>query len=1248
MTAPAPVQPAGSGSSRGARRIGLFGLFWRLLLSLLLLVLLLLGLVLGTQSGLRAVAALAEDLAPGMVAIERVNGRLLGALEVTGLRLDLPALTLSAAQLRLDWNPGALLAGRLEVTQLAARDVDLQTAPSADDEAAEPFQLPQIRLPLELELANVLIEHFRFSQRDAAPESAIVLARAELSAAGSADLLQIRQLRVVLTQPRARADLGGEVRLSGAYPVALDLDWEFAQDPALQVRGQGQVGGDLQELTVQHQVTGSIDLTLDARVRSVLDAPAWEGDIHLRRLDLPQLVADAPPVNLDARLATSGDLRQARLTGTLSGDVPELPDAGQLAAELDLAWAEPVLEVRRLRLDETGSGATVQLTGSLDLGGAAPDFALAGTWERLRWPLRDDALAESPSGTLDLRGSPADYRYAVEADLGGAQLPAARLLLKGTGDTERTRIRSATLNTLGGSVVVEGQAGWAPTVDWDLALVAAAIDPGGLAADWPGQLGGRLETTGRLTEEGPELEARVRDFGGRLRDYPVAVEADVRLAGAAFELRQLQASSGPTRLTASGRGGLGPDEDLDLQFDFNSPDLGSLLPDARGRLATHGRIGGSPDAPQVALTLDAEGAELAGNGIARLSGNAELGLEPDAILRVAVVGTDLVAGDQRFASLNLTGNGRLSAHRLDLRLLGEPLSLTLAAVGGLADGGDYSGSLTQLTLDTPSFGDWRLQRPAPFALAAGQVSAGPLCIADGRDSGGCVSVRQPRPDSVEADLDVPRIDLGLLRPLLPTQTVVQGQLRAEARFRTAGGVLDGSARLETPTGELQLVLPEHTETLVFSGARLDVRAGDKALEGVLGLGVPGLGRLNGTLSLPGFRLTGGASQRLGGGIELRLTDLSRVSGLLPDIDGFTGTIDLDAELFGTLARPDVRGRLAVREVGFKVPLYGFELSQANLTAVSRGIADADLQGSALVGGGQLRIDGSASGGDQGVQLRVDISGDNMTVANSKEYFAVVSTALELGFGPGGGALKGEITVPEARIMPRSIPSGAITPSADVVLESTATQQEAMPFHVDLLARLGDQVLVEAFGLRGKLRGELRVIREPNRDLIGDGQLEVIDGTYRVPIPGAGLLTSVGKPLTIEQGIVVFAKTPLDNPGLILNAQRQGGDITAGVRVLGTLRNPKLAFFSESDPDLTQAEVTSYLVTGVPPKRNGEATNRSLSVGTYIAPKLFMEYETSLAEQADTVKLRYDLNKHIEVQTETGDSQGVDVFYKFER
>jgi translocation and assembly module TamB len=44
----------------------------------------------------------------------------------------------------------------------------------------------------------------------------------------------------------------------------------------------------------------------------------------------------------------------------------------------------------------------------------------------------------------------------------------------------------------------------------------------------------------------------------------------------------------------------------------------------------------------------------------------------------------------------------------------------------------------------------------------------------------------------------------------------------------------------------------------------------------------------------------------------------------------------------------------------------------------------------------------------------------------------------------------------------------------------------------------------------------------------------------------------------------------------------------------------------------------------------------------------VEYDYSLGDEADKIKLRYDLNSWIELQTETGDAQGGDIFFKFER
>jgi translocation and assembly module TamB len=416
----------------------------------------------------------------------------------------------------------------------------------------------------------------------------------------------------------------------------------------------------------------------------------------------------------------------------------------------------------------------------------------------------------------------------------------------------------------------------------------------------------------------------------------------------------------------------------------------------------------------------------------------------------------------------------------------------------------------------------------------------------------------------------------------------------------------------------------------------------------LGLPVKGLGKVDGDLSLPGWRLDNPArpDQPLQGGLRAQVDGLARVSNLVPDLTNATGTIDADLKLGGTLARPGIQGRANAKGLGAEVPLLGLKVAglDLNLVADERG---ADLQGQGTVGGGRLELSGDYRQASGTGLIRA--AGERLKVADTKEYFAVVSPRFEIRFEPKLVRVTGEILVPEARIRPRSLPAGTVSASSDVVMADRArarAQGGGLPIDIDLGLKLGEDVTIDAFGVRGRLAGDLRVLQAPGKEMLGDGQLQIVDGFYRLS-GGFGLAAELGAPLTIEQGRLIYAKSPIANPGLLLQAQREGGDTTAGVRVLGTIRNPKLAFFSESDPDMSQAEITKYLLTGVPPKREGANENRSLSVGTYVAPKLYMEYENGLSGQKDKVKLRYDLSRHLELQTETGEGQGGDIFYKFE-
>jgi translocation and assembly module TamB len=1408
----------------------LLGLLLRVLGTTLLVAVLLVGFVVGTQTGLRLAVALAGEVAPEMVSVGSVEGRLLGELTVTDLRLNLPGLALDAGRLHLAWSPGALFRGRLHVADLSAADIDIVTTPTADDKPKEPFKLPEIRLPIAVDIERVLVERLSFRDRDAPPESALRVTRAELAASADGSRVALEKLDLVAAQPDAEVHAAGSVELVGDYPVDLGLDWQLRQPPGLALTGTGRIGGDLATLGIVHKVTGAAALTLDATVRDLLEKPAWDAEITLTSLDLPAIVPDAPPVDLRAELKSAGDLDRATVTGDLVASAPDLADFGSLKAALDLTWAEQRLTLSRVHLDETANDATLDLTGHMDLAGATPQFDLEGTWAGLRWPPAGEPLVSAPSGELSVTGDLDAFTYGLKAAVEGPDIPATALTLSGTGDAESTRIEALLVETLGGRIEARGNLAWAPTPTWDLAVTAADIDPGrqwpgldgsvalkadsaggleegyslganvtaaltayppvvlnlagtgdaeqlavdtlsietlggaidgvgkvawvpGLTwdlrliandldpgrqyggldgrvgfeltsaggldngfdyrlqgsaalaayppavvdvrgtgsaesaeiaaldvavlngqiagsgnvawapalgwnadltltgldpgtvlADWPGRVGGRISSQGRLGAAGPELTATISDVDGELRGYPVRLAANIEMQGETLRLAKLDAGSGTTRLDATGSL---VGEALDFRADLGSPDLAALLPGAAGSLDVTANIGGTLAQPRLRLTLTGSDIAMDAQGIEQVSGSADVGLGPDGDFDIDVTGSNLIVGTLRFDDITVDGSGRMPDHRLNLALTGDALSAQLALAGGLAADGAYKGSLGTLQLASETFGTWSLTRPAGIAYADGGVRAGPLCLGNGKGSGACAGFEQPAPGRFEVSLDADRIELAVLNPVLPELLVLKGFVRAEARFRGEGTALTGNARITVPEGQIEMALDEARDQLVFAGTSLTVNAGAAGLTADFDLPLVGLGGVAAQVSLPGFDLASGPAQPLRGTAQVRLDGLARISSLLPDVTNVTGNIDGDVRLAGTVAEPDLRGELRVRGLGLTVPLYGTTVSGADLTVASRGPNDLVIDGAAEVGGGRVTIDGSVDLAGATPQARIRISGNDLKPADSREYFVRLSTDITIGVGPAGAAVTGQVTVPEARIKPRTVPTGAVQPSPDVVMEAPDEDQAALPLSIDVVAKLGDEVSIDAFGLRGLLRGELRVSKAPQGQIIGDGQLQIVDGTYRVTLPTLGVLTAIGKPLTIEQGIVNFAKTPLDNPGLVLNAQREGGDITAGVQVLGTLKNPKLSFFSDTDPNLTQAEITQYLVTGIPPKRDAQADRRAISVGTYVAPKLYMEYESNTGDARDSVKMRYDLSNRIELQTETGDSQGADIFFKFE-
>jgi translocation and assembly module TamB len=172
----------------------------------------------------------------------------------------------------------------------------------------------------------------------------------------------------------------------------------------------------------------------------------------------------------------------------------------------------------------------------------------------------------------------------------------------------------------------------------------------------------------------------------------------------------------------------------------------------------------------------------------------------------------------------------------------------------------------------------------------------------------------------------------------------------------------------------------------------------------------------------------------------------------------------------------------------------------------------------------------------------------------------------------------------------------------------------------------------------------------------------VDGTYK----------AYGQNLHIQRGQLLFAGTPIDNPGLNIRAVRklnpnatidEGQEV--GLLVSGTAQRPILTVFS--NPVMEQSDALSYLVTGKPLSqvKGGEgnmvgaaaqalgsaagdllaksvgskigvddigvSSNEALggtsafTVGKYLSPRLYLSYGVGLFEPGQVISLRYRLS-----------------------
>ncbi|WP_201190702.1 translocation/assembly module TamB domain-containing protein [Pseudomonas fluorescens] len=1206
--------------------------------ALLVLVLLALTAVLGTAPGSRW----ALGFVPGL-AVENFQGRLGGQWSADHVLWQQDTRRVELDRVIFAWSPGCLARMTLCIEQLKADQVNLQLPPGTDEGDSNPISLPDLKLPLALELGDVQVGRLLLNGSEE-------LKGLQLAAHWTVQGLQIDAVRLQrddmslnlsgLLQPSGNWPLtaSGQLQLATPAPWTLDLNINGDLLKTLKLHADshgyldGQLSGELQPLVEN----------LPARVQITADGFKPDADLP-DTLQLNQL-----------QLSGEGDLKSGyQLRGNATLPAEQGPVALVLQGKVDANGAQIA------GLDLTASDRqTLKLTGVVDwskgLSATANIDWLDFPWHRL-YPLIDEPEVALRSFKGEVSYTDGHYLGNFKAALDG---PAGAFSLSSpfAGDLSSLYLQQIQLEAGQGKAEGHLNLQFAEGLAWDTALDLSALDPAYWVAELPGVLAGPLRSKGELKNEKLSLDADL-DLKGKLRGQPAVIQAKAEGGGQQWNLSTLQIRVGDNSI--SGKGSL--HEKLAGQIDLKLPRLAQLWPQLRGQLNGRIDVAGTLKAPQGKLGL--QGTQLAFQDNRLQSLNLDATLDSAQRAKVDLKGSGIQVGDTALGTLTASGEGDIKKQQLALDLQGPQLKLALGFDGTL-DKGNWRGRLASGDLRTGGQ-DWKLQGPARLErLADGNINFGAHCWMSGAASL-CGEDQRLMPEP-KLRYHLKQFPIDSLAQWLPKDFAWKGVLNADVQLDLPASGPNGLVSLDAGGGTLRVKEKDQWLDFPYQTLKLTSKLTPRRIDSELVFVGNKLGELNVQAQINPLA----KNKPLTGAFRLNGLDLSVARPFVPMVEKLGGRLNGSGTIAGTLMAPLINGNLLLSDGEVSGPELPMELQALQVQAL---IAGETVQ---LKGGWKSGQNGQGSlSGDiaWGQALVVDLALKGTQLPVTVEPYAKLEVEPDLRISMKGDelAVAGKVRVPRGAITVRELPPSTVKLSDDAVIIGQQTEEGKPPvaMKMDIDVQVGeDKLSFAGFGLTANLQGHVHI----GDNLDTRGELWLNDGRYR----------AYGQRLTVRRARLLFAG-PIDQPYLDIEAIRQTDDVIAGIRLSGSAEQPTTQIFSE--PAMSQEQALSYLVLGRPLSTSGEDNNMlaqaALGLGLMgsagvtgklasglgiedfqldtegsgnttsvvasgnLSEKLSLRYGVGVFEPANTIALRYKLSKKVYLEAAGGVASSLDIFYK---
>ncbi len=1135
-----------------------------------------------TNSGFQFLMDSMQDISSDHLQFSKVTGNLWAQFGITDLQYNSSTFELNIRQIDIHWQLNHLFNKKVIIHSIDAAGINfiqLSNKENTDDSTnspapASPISLPEIKLPIAVFLKQLNLSDVSFT---AAPDSKIETIDAiALSADLVNEQLNIHQLTITRqgsSQETIKAQLKGQAQLTGNYPLTL----------------QTNISAEFSELISSAQLPEKKNITVTGEV--------------------------------------TGNLSKLQINQSVSGFIDALikVQARQLLG--NLKWSTEV-QLTQFPVKLKSSDLKAQLTASGDLKQADTELNIQ--------------LSEP---------------------------------LQATPQSKSVQFKNA-------SLVVNGNLSWRDAIAWQAKLQTKNINPGLIYDEWPGALDITLESSGQLSGNKLSAQIQLEKLAGQLREKPLSGSGLFHIENKSLKIKNLHLSSGNAHMAANGEIGNFA-EQVNLDWSLDVKELADLLPDAMGQIKGQGNISSTLNKHAI-IKAQLKLKQLSYQNSHLKHGELILALnsDPTEHSSIDLNAQSLIVDSQEIQQLKLRLNGPLSKHQINLFAQHESASLTLNTKGQFdIEKLNWNGLIVQTLIDSKNLGHWKQQTPGKLWVSTDKVTLASLCFKESstrnkesstqykesstryKESStqykeSLTRYKEPStqqlntpatlctqldwtPEKGLAQLKLNSLLLTQFKAYLPKEiSYLSGELNAEADINL-GTQLLADLKVEIKPGELVFQPFAHKPVqLKHKKGQLKAHYNNKQLELLWDLEL-GPHSLSGHINIPRAAIEKDPLKApISGNTKIEIKDLNLLSIMVPQISDASGHLSARLKLSGDLDSPKVSGHAEFIADYLNILDAGIHIEDINIHLKDKNNGHAlELLGSLSSGGGQLALNGEVSlDSTHGWPVTIALKGDNFLAVNTPEAYIIASPELQFRHENGLMHINGKIFIPEATLTPVTIPEGSITASTDIkVLGRTKETPANLDLNITLALSPYNQskgVMLNAFGLKSKITGELTANQQPRQLMTAHGELFLKDGTFR----------AYGQDLNIGKGRIFYAGGYIDNPGLRLTASRQVNNTQVGIEVSGSANKPRIKAFSD-DTNLETKDIISMLLTG---QKVDNLENAKIYAGTEIGDGLSVGVNAGMGDESREFITRYKLTDKIQLEGSSSASKsGGSIIYTFE-